>query len=723
MASSSGPTVPASFKYGATSDLATQFYARFLAGTPTNALELAELPSRVLDRLQEFRLTFDALPPLLQRAVLWDSGYVFAANEDLPDDRSKLVAVQTQGGTTMDKIVVSLDAFNGQGCTAQSCDQVGGGKWFKHKYCSGVQILRVASCAIDASFEGKGVASSMWSLGGEDTIVPDTVVRRHNWTDSDGAYLVMSIHTRAKSPIYGKCAFTDFTETQPTVGETTIPCHPMSKLSPAQAAKFAPPKRGALVDAWLKATAGGQESTPAPGNTNAASTPSPGRSPSENSRNDGPPVPSATDSSATTGASDHTLVIVSSALGAVIGVALIVLLLVVRRRKQRKNDDRSAVAVTGNSNQHQHQHQRDPDRDYRAMRSPVVDRPPRPHRLPTDSRTRSSGGGTRTVTTVTATSGGLSSGRPSEPMRPSGRASLWEDPLILACRISMDALQVGELLGRGSFGEVFYGTYNGRPVAVKRLNVQRRRDIKQSEAFLEEAKMMAGLEHERIVRLVGIAWTNVADISVVSEYMGGGDLRSALTEFAYQKRALGFDAEKIKIAYHIAHALTYLHSLEHVVLHRDLKSRNVMLTEQHDAKLTDFGIARERATDETMTACIGSSFWMAPEVMRGERYDEKADVFSFGVVLSELDTHELPYAHAQDANGKLREVVVIQLVSSGRLSVRFTPGAHAEMVAIGRACVTPNPKQRPNSAEVLHRVHQVWRATQQEAVENQAFDV
>ncbi|GLE07426.1 hypothetical protein PINS_up017635 [Pythium insidiosum] len=154
--------------------------------------------------------------------------------------------------------------------------------------------------------------------------------------------------------------------------------------------------------------------------------------------------------------------------------------------------------------------------------------------------------------------------------------------------------------------------------------------------------------------------------------MAAATLRSALTEFAHQGRPVGFDAEKLKIATHIAHALTYLHSLEDIVLHRDLKSRNVLLTEAYDAKLTDFGASRERA-DCTMTAGVGSSLWMAPEVMLGKRYDESADVYSFGVMLSELDTHDMPFSHVVGADGKMNEVKVIQEVSSGRLA----GGVHA----------------------------------------------
>ncbi|KAG2787078.1 hypothetical protein PC129_g9880 [Phytophthora cactorum] len=110
------------------------------------------------------------------------------------------------------------------------------------------------------------------------------------------------------------------------------------------------------------------------------------------------------------------------------------------------------------------------------------------------------------------------------------------------------------------------------------------------------------------------------------------------------------DASKMQITYQVAYALTYLHSLDPVVLHRDLKSRNILLTESLDAKLTDFGASRIRS-DATMTAGVGSSLWMAPEVTMGKRYGKKADVFSTSVdckphsmtVLHRINLTDAPY--------------------------------------------------------------------------------
>ncbi|ETL25821.1 TKL protein kinase [Phytophthora nicotianae] len=193
--------------------------------------------------------------------------------------------------------------------------------------------------------------------------------------------------------------------------------------------------------------------------------------------------------------------------------------------------------------------------------------------------------------------------------------------------------------------------------------------------------------------------------------MDGGDLRGLLTSYHNQHHPVGFNCAKVKIALHIAHALTYLHSLSPVVIHRDLKSRNILLTTDLDAKLTDFGVSRERA-DHTMTAGVGTSLWMAPEVLMGERYDDKADIFSFGVVLSELDLQVLPYAHATESDGschRMRDLAILQRMAMGKLRVQFSRNALASMVDVGVACVSLDPKDRPTAAEVLYRLQTIQR--------------
>ncbi|RAW28330.1 hypothetical protein PC110_g15288 [Phytophthora cactorum] len=231
-----------------------------------------------------------------------------------------------------------------------------------------------------------------------------------------------------------------------------------------------------------------------------------------------------------------------------------------------------------------------------------------------------------------------------------------------------------------------------------------RKSVKHVNMFLAEVKLMATLDHPRIVQFVGVAWDSLTDLCAVSEFMEGGDLRALLTTYEEEKHPTGFDRTKVTIALHVAHALTYLHSLETPVLHRDLKSKNVLLTSSLEAKLTDFGISREQV-DRTMTAGVGTSLWMAPEVMLGERYDDKADIFSFGVLLSELDVHVLPYSHVKDV--QIADAVILQRVALGTLRVKFSSSSLESVVNLGLSCVSLNPKERPTSAEALYRLHMI----------------
>ncbi|EGZ05702.1 hypothetical protein PHYSODRAFT_532919 [Phytophthora sojae] len=299
----------------------------------------------------------------------------------------------------------------------------------------------------------------------------------------------------------------------------------------------------------------------------------------------------------------------------------------------------------------------------------------------------------------------MSSDPNSQDIAPHGLGGLWDDEVIATARIPREKVVVQHLLSRGAYGEVYAGLYNGQLVAIKMLLQENRRSVRHLNEFLAEVKRTALLDHPRIVRLVGVAWDSLTDLCGVLEYMEGGDLRALLDKLNVQGHHKGFDQEKVRIALHVAHALTYLHSLDLPVIHRDLKSKNILLSEDLDAKLTDFGVSRERI-NETMTAGVGTSLWMAPEVMMGEKYDAKADIFSFGVVLSELDTHCLPYDNARKKTNK-SDAAILQLVAAGKIHVEFSPWALQSMVNLGLACVSVDSKLRPTAAEALYKLHTI----------------
>ncbi|ETL44058.1 TKL protein kinase [Phytophthora nicotianae CJ01A1] len=292
-----------------------------------------------------------------------------------------------------------------------------------------------------------------------------------------------------------------------------------------------------------------------------------------------------------------------------------------------------------------------------------------------------------------------------------GQTGLWNDDIITAKRIPRDKVQTERLISRGSFGEVYVGSFNDHKVAVKMLLPAMRGKIQHVNDFLAEAKMTATMDHPHIVSFIGVAWDSLSDICVVLEYMDGGELRSLLDKFQKDKHPIGFTREKTTIALEVCHALTYLHSLSPPIIHRDLKSRNILLNSDMKAKLSDFGISRERL-DRTMTAGVGTSLWMAPEVMLGERYDDKADVFSFGVVLSELDVHTLPYARAKTENldskgNPIPDSILLQRVALGIVKVEFSDASPEAIVDLGRACTSVYPTERPTAAEALYKLQMI----------------
>ncbi|KAG6617195.1 TKL/DRK protein kinase [Phytophthora cinnamomi] len=288
---------------------------------------------------------------------------------------------------------------------------------------------------------------------------------------------------------------------------------------------------------------------------------------------------------------------------------------------------------------------------------------------------------------------------------------LWNDDAIIAARVPRDQVNIQDLIARGGSGEVYRGTYNSKAVAVKMLFPEVRSDLKKVNAFLAEAKLMNGLSHPHIVQFVGVSWGSLNDLCVLTELMKGGDLRALLKAYDERGHPQGFNSDKIRIAYHAAQALMYLHSLSPVVIHRDLKSKNVLLSHDLTAKLTDFGVSRERQ-ENTMTAGVGTLLWMAPEVMMAEHYSEMADIFSFGVLLSELDLQTLPYSHARIdpmTGKKIADTAILQKVASGAVQVAFSSACVSLLVQLAQECVSLDPSSRPSAPMVVYRLQTIMK--------------
>ncbi|ETN23473.1 TKL protein kinase [Phytophthora nicotianae INRA-310] len=300
----------------------------------------------------------------------------------------------------------------------------------------------------------------------------------------------------------------------------------------------------------------------------------------------------------------------------------------------------------------------------------------------------------------------------------SATEALLEDPVIITNRINYKEIKLGKCLSRGGFGLVFVGEYKGRQVAVKKIRPDRSQDPKDVQAFLKEIILMTELHHPRIVEFIGVAWDNLKHISAVTEFMESGDLRHVLRSFKRQGTPLSWRDHKTTISLHIAEAMQYLHSHNPKVIHRDLKSKNVLLNMHLEAKLTDFGVSRTQYTAQThpMTAGIGTSFWIAPEVLLGRDYNEQADIYSFGVVLSEIDTDDYPFwndANRDGPRGKLQEADILRQVATGNKRPQFSTNCPAGIMLLAESCLQENPDDRPTAAAVVETLQQLVRSSLQ----------
>jgi serine/threonine protein kinase len=140
--------------------------------------------------------------------------------------------------------------------------------------------------------------------------------------------------------------------------------------------------------------------------------------------------------------------------------------------------------------------------------------------------------------------------------------------------------------------------------------------------------------------------------------------------------------------------MTYLHSGKPPVLHRDLKSANILLDESYTAKVCDFGLSRIKAQERSMTGNCGTVQWMAPEVLANQPYAEPADVFSFGIIMWETLTGECPY-------DGMSAIQCALAVLNRDLRPPIPEWCPPSLSALIRSCLDKDPSKRPTFAQIL----------------------
>ncbi|KAK4373117.1 hypothetical protein RND71_008501 [Anisodus tanguticus] len=206
--------------------------------------------------------------------------------------------------------------------------------------------------------------------------------------------------------------------------------------------------------------------------------------------------------------------------------------------------------------------------------------------------------------------------------------------------IDLRKLNMGPAFAQGAFGKLYKGTYNGEDVAIKLLE-KPENDLERAhlmeQAFQQEVMMLARLKHQNIVRFIGACCKPMV-WCIVTEYAKGGSVRQFLAR--RQNRSVPLKLA-VKQALDVARGMEYVHDLN--LIHRDLKSDNLLIAADKSIKIADFGVARIEVQTEGMTPETGTYRWMAPEMIQHRPYTHKVDVYSFGIVLWELITGMLPF--------------------------------------------------------------------------------
>ncbi|ETV93344.1 TKL protein kinase [Aphanomyces invadans] len=262
-------------------------------------------------------------------------------------------------------------------------------------------------------------------------------------------------------------------------------------------------------------------------------------------------------------------------------------------------------------------------------------------------------------------------------------------------RLDSSKLELKVLLATGGYGTVWRGQYDGAVVAVKVL-FDGRKSAAGVSKFIAEVALLATLVNPYVVSFVGASWTTVESLALVVEYMDLGDLYDYLRTHS----AVEFSwTAKRRCAADIVRGLVYLHDRN--IIHRDVKSRNVLLDTVKPSKLSDFGVSRE-ISSKTMSQEVGTYLWTAPEILRGDRYTVSADIYSLGVLLGELDSHQPPFYNVTiEDGGPMLGVSIMMRVMQNQLHVDVSPQCPPRIASLIDLCTGHGPAQRPTAAQVL----------------------
>ncbi|KAJ0023945.1 hypothetical protein NQD34_003844 [Periophthalmus magnuspinnatus] len=294
---------------------------------------------------------------------------------------------------------------------------------------------------------------------------------------------------------------------------------------------------------------------------------------------------------------------------------------------------------------------------------------------------RSPGDGARLQCQSTGGGGGFLEGlfgclRPVWTMIGKAYSTEHKHDLDEAWEVPFEEISDLQWVGSGAQGAVFLGKLHGQEVAVKKV-----RNIKET-----DIKHLRKLKHPNIITFKGIC-TQAPCYCIIMEYCAQGQLYEVLRAGRKIHPSLLMDW-----AMGIAGGMNYLHL--HKIIHRDLKSPNMLITYDDAVKISDFGTSKELSDKSTKMSFTGTVAWMAPEVIRNEPVSEKVDIWSFGVVLWEMLTGEVPYKDVDSS-------AIIWGVGNNSLQLPVPDSCPDSFKLLLRQCWNCKPRNRPSFRQIL----------------------
>jgi len=240
--------------------------------------------------------------------------------------------------------------------------------------------------------------------------------------------------------------------------------------------------------------------------------------------------------------------------------------------------------------------------------------------------------------------------------------------------------------------EVWRGVWQGKDCAIKQFDVNS--IAFNPEDFQKEIALLSVTDHPKTVKFYG-ACTKGDKPFIVTMFFPRGSLRNVVEKQKADNELIDYSLI-VRLALDCAYAIQFLHG-KHII-HRDIKPANFLVDEYFGARVIDFGVSRVMPEDNLKMTVVGTPVWMAPEVMKDEAYTEKADVYSFALVLHEVVTREQPYS-------EINAFDIFTKVAMQGYRPSFPANTHPQIKQLIEDCWHQNPKNRPSFDVIITMLH------------------